>query len=197
MPFIVPKATADIAAQGASLGLLGPDFTRLASAVALTCASQFSLPGTMLVTASGAAGAGAAFGSPPTGVTPPAMAALMMTGMATRGLLGPQLFSLTQALSAGICLNLGTMLLTGVSPGVGTGVGVAKAVAFNPSLFGSVLLTNMISLGMLGADTIRLSSALAEGICLSLNASLIIPVVTITGPAGPAPAATVFPAMLV
>lgn len=198
MPFLVPAATTSMISTGSGLGILGTEFSKIANAVSTTCASVFSLPGTVTVTASGAAGAGVvAPGSVITGVEPSSMSSAIVAQMASVSLVGAQVANQSLAISTGIISGLAGLVLTGPSPGVGTGVGTGKIVNFNNVLFGNTLYTNMASQGMVGEKSYIMAVAIGNGVCLTLNAAGIIPIVTIAGPAGPAPGATVFPAQFI
>jgi len=198
MPWVIPAVTSSIMSAGSGLGLVGPDFAKIAQAVAVTCQAVFLLPGTVVVTATGAAGAGAiAPGPPVTGITPKTMADLMYVRMSATGMLGTQAYNQAMAISTGVVSGVSTLVLTGPCPGVGAGVGMGKIVGFNNVLFSTTLYTNMASLGMFGINAIPLAAAIGDGVCLSLNAAGTVPGVPIVGPAGPAPAATVFPAQFI
>lgn len=198
MPFAAPTAQSAIMVAGASLGIVGGNFSQIAMAVAMTCQSQFLLPATMSVVAAGTAGAGVVGGaSPPIGVTPPAMASAIFSSMASKGLTGANNFNICMAISTGICNTIPSLVLFGVSPGVGTGTGTAKAVSFDPASFTTILITNLASLGIVGSQAMAIAAAIAEGVCTTMSSSLVVPVLAIVGPSGPAPATTVFPAQFV
>jgi len=195
MPFAAPTAQSAIMVAGASLGIVGGNFAQIAMAVAMTCQSQFLLPATMIVTAAGTVGAGVIGGaSPPTGVTPPAMASAMYTSMASRGLTGSNNFNICMAISMGICDTIPSLVLFGVSPGVGTGAGTAKAITFDIASFTTTLIVNLASLGIVGSQAMAIAAAIAEGVCTTMTSSLVVPALAIVGPSGPSPATTVFPA---
>jgi hypothetical protein len=198
MPFPTAQTKEAIMMAARSMGMLGPDMERVAMAVALTCEVQFLLPATSITTASGAAGAGAISGaSPPVGVVPAAMAQSIYTAMASKGLVGANNFNMCLAISTGICTVIPSLVLFGISPGVGSGVGTAKAVQFNQATFFAMLSSNFASLGMIGQSSLQLALAISEGVCLAMTASLVVPVAGIVGPVGPSPAATAFPSQFV
>jgi hypothetical protein len=198
MPFPSAVVKESIVNSARSLGVIGQDIERVGLAIALTCEVQFLLPGTSMVTASGAAGAGMVAGaSPPTGVIPLTMATNIYNSMASKGLIGSNNFNMCLGISMGICNMLSSLVLFGVSPGVGSGAGSAKAIQFNPAAFYTLLTTNMASLGMIGQSASLLALAISEGICMTMSATLIVPVAGIAGPVGPSPAVTVFPAQFV
>lgn len=194
MPYLVPKSTTDIISIGSSLGLVGSDFSKVASAVSNACALTFLAPGTLLITASGAAGAGVATStSPVSGIEPNGMALSITTQMAALGMSGTSNYNQALAISTGIITNMLSLVVTGISPGVGTGVGMAKVVGINSALFYTSMQTQMASLGMVGIDSTRYAQSIANGVSVYLNSLAIIPLITVAGPAGPTPAATVFP----
>ena len=195
MPFIAPKATLDMVAAGSSLGILGAKFSSICGAVAQSCATTFILPATVVVTATGVAGAGMVGpSSPMVGPVPAAMATFMNTAMVTNGLVGADNLRTCLAISTGVILNLATLIPFGISPGVGVGTGTAKVVGFNNAAFFAAMVPAMASVGNVGIASIPFSRAMSDGICLYLNTVGIIPVVSVVGAAGPAPAAAIFSA---
>lgn len=198
MPFAIPLVTSSIMSAGAGMGIYGVDFAKIANAVAMTCQAAFSAPGTVVVTATGAAGAGVIVpGAAVVGVTPKLIADLIFVKMAASGIVGAMAYSQAFAIGTGVSVGVSTMFLTGPCPGVGTGVGVGKVTGINNVLFNTTLYTNMASTGMLGISAVPLANAIGDGVCLAMNTAGIIPVVSIAGPSGPAPSATVFPAQLI
>ena len=181
--------------SASSMGQTGTDITKLAFAVANTCALQFLLPGTVSVIATGAVGVGViAPGSLVVGVSPPVMASTIQGFAMGMGLSGIGLPPLCLAVSTGICMNIPFLVLTGVSPGVGSGTGSAKVVGMNSSAFYSQLQMFMAASGLFGAYFSNISRAIAEGVCGNLNATAVMPMLAIVGPVGPAPAVSTFPA---
>jgi hypothetical protein len=125
------------------------------------------------------------------------MANAIFSAMSSMGLVGTNNFNICMAVSTGICNVIPSLVLFGLSPGVGVGVGTAKAVSFNPAAFYSMLVANMASLGLMGVAVNNLANALAQGICTTMSSALSVPVAAVAGAAGPAPGATVFPAQFV
>lgn len=199
MPVVVPALTSSIVSIGASLGIVGTGFPLLANAVSLSCAKVFSLPGTVSVAAAGAAGTGSIVPGPViVGVVPSVMASLIQANMAASGMSGAMSYNQALAISTGITTTaLPSLILIGVSLGVGSGVGTGKVVSFNNVLFGNDLYMNMASQGFVGTQAYTLARAIADGVCLAINSAGTIPVVTIAGPAGPAPGATIVAAQFI
>lgn len=193
MPFPAAVVSNTIVATGASLGLVGTDLTKVAGAIAMTCSTQFLLPGTVQVMATGTAGVGAiGVSTPPTGVVPQAMSNAITLAAASKGLVGTGVARKCMAISTGIVSSLPLLVLTGISPGVGVGAGSGKATLFNAATFYAQLTSTMATYGALGQDRDRWSLAIAEGVCNTLNLSLVIPGFTIIGTPSAAPAATGF-----
>jgi hypothetical protein len=70
-------------------------------------------------------------------------------------------------------------------------------VAFNVATFFSSLQGFMASMGMLGVQSVNMSYAIAEAVCMHLNASLVVPAVVVAGPVGPSPSTIIFPAQFI
>ena len=198
MPFLAPKATLDMIAAGASYAIVGAKFPSICDAICQTCASTFVLPGSLTVIGAGAAGAGMIGPSAPlTGPEPVSMAASLKSQLASGGIVGINTLNMCLAIATGIIPNLATLVPMGISPGVGSGTGTAKVIGFNPTAFFTTLSPLMAKGGIAGVNSVAFSQAISKGICLYLNAVGVVPMISIVGPAGPAPATNVFPGQFI
>lgn len=195
MPLVTTVLSNSIVAAGAGLGIAGTDFPKIASAVASTAKTVFTQPATVTVTASGAAGSGTI--SPKAmikGVTSGAIALAINSSMAAQGLTGEKSYNMATAIAKGVSVSLKSLILTGTCPGVGAGTGTGKIINFNNVLFSNTLYMHMVSKGLAGKDTMALAKSIGDGICNTINATGLLPLVTIVGAAGTVSGAAVFPA---
>jgi|GEM_PF-3940072 hypothetical protein len=197
MPYPSAKVASDIISSGSSFGVAGSEFPKLAMAIAQTCEVQFMLPSTHTATVSGLVGSGMCQGvTSPFGVFPQTLGLKIYSSMVSNGMSGSNLMQLCMAISTGICTNITSLLVMGISVGVGTGVGIAKSVYFDQFSFFSTLSSFMTTNGIVGSESKKMAMAIAEGVCSTMSSSLTS-TVSVTGPAGTVPAATVLMAKLV
>lgn len=182
MPFAAVTATTQMVAKATSLGITGKDFYNVASAIAATCESQFILPGTVTITATGTAGAGIASGaSPIIGAIPEDMALFINANMPSNALAGAASYNMCLAISTGIVATLPGLVLAAPIPVVGVGACTAKITGLNPSAFAAVLSGEMSKRKIQGPQVFGFIKAMADGICLYLNTKGTVPIGTVVG----------------
>ena len=198
MPFDAATALSLMTSTGAGLAITGVQFPSICTAVTDACVKHFIQPATVLVSATGTAGAGVVGPSSPiVGPAPAAMASFMDNQMKTLALVGIQNLSLCTALATGIIAGLSTLALSGVSVGVGIGAGSGKIVGFNSAAFNGFLTQSMTQVAVVGAMSPNFITSLSNGICLYLNSVGSVPVVSIVGLPSSSPGLAMFPAQFV
>lgn len=196
MPFAAATATTQMVAKASSLNITGKDFYNVASAVAATCESQFVMPNTVTVTASGTAGAGMIVGSAPiVGPVPEDMALFINSNMPANAYTGASSYNLCLAISTGIVAALPGLVLSGPVPVVGIGACTAKITGLNPSTFAAVLTGEMSKRLIVGVQVSGFIKALSDGICLYLNTKGTVTIGTLAGSPSNVAAAIVCPGM--
>lgn len=164
-------------------------------AVTEACAKHFVQPATVMVTASGSAGAGIVGPSSPiVGPVDLDMANFMDNQMKAIALAGTKNLLVCRALAAGVIAGLPTLVLIGVSVGVGVGAGTGKVTGFNPAVFKGFLTQSMAQKKLIGSRSPDLVTAISNGICLYLNSVSSVPAVSIVGSPSPSGGLAFFPA---
>ncbi len=185
MPLVPPVISGAVIAAGASAGLVGPSFFKLAGAIGTGTASWFATTyGATLVVGSavGVVGGGAVNGKIFVAPNP----GIVIGTLSASGLVGPSAIKLGTAVGIGVPTAISSAgLFAGSSAGVGFGASTDKVTFANAASLIPMLSAAMASVGMVGPSAQKLAIGLGNGISLLVMTGAGVGVVT--GPVGPAP----------
>lgn len=168
-------------------GMSGTLFPKQALAIANTMATYMMNPGMVTGTIVGVSGVGLVASAGPLITVPQVMTSSIMTGMSMSGMVGTGLPVMVSAVASGLSLNFMTLMASGFCPNVSNGAGPGKVVGFVPDVLFSLLISNMASVGMVGSDLPRFCKGLSDGLCIYMNSSVVIALLSVGPPVPPPP----------
>lgn len=183
MALTPPALSAAIIAAGPELK--GPDWFRLAGALALGIVTWAVVPANLGLVGVTTGGAGTGVVNGKVSVVPQPLP--VPAAAASQGMLGFLTPSMMRAIGMGTAISFNaTAQYQGVSAGVGAGSDVAKVAIANPASLVALLQSTLMANGFLGLDVPRVALAVGTGVPTLLLTGTGLGVVT--GGAGPVPA---------
>lgn len=189
MPVVGKVMSGAIMANFAGRRILGVDAIKIADAVGTAVAMHVTMPNMLTFMCTGVVGpVGTAQSIVPAGFIPKAMSALMMARALQVGFIPPgrDMYSLFDAIAAGVCLVMQTSLVQGTILGMAVGGGTAKFTKLNSQVLKGILYANFTARSILGKDAIRIADCIAFGVVNQLISTATYSII-VTGAIAPVP----------
>lgn len=167
-----------------SLGMIGTAVPSTANAISTGLVPYILASAVVNTVDTGTAGAGVGTGTV-TGIFPAGLSAALVGSFSSNGMLGTATPQFTQALGNSIVPFLLTAQVSTINTGVATGTGSGKVTGFEPNSMAGFLIASFAANGLTGTSLPQLANAIAQGVCLYLNASLFASVVIVGAPVVP------------
>jgi len=191
MPVIGTLITSAIVANMTPRSIKGRDAASLASAIGTAVATHVTTPNMVSCTVSGSAGPlGSITSVAVAGIVSKTMSGMMLLKAQSKSLIGRDIITLFDAVSAGIAQVMIGSILTGSSVGCAVGAGTGKYVALNEKALAGLIVLNATAKSLKGRNMVDLADCVSFGVVNHLKSSatysvLVAGAIAPTPPTGP------------